>query len=97
MKLNRHTVYTTVYTDLCMSHFVDISYDFDESIQIVRFSPRQSIATIYIKIYNDNRVETTEAFQVDILLSKILYLRGIRLGSPSKAKVYIKDGTYANL
>ena len=86
-----------VYNKLCMSHFVATSYDFDESIQIVRFSPRQSIATVYIKIYNDNRVETTEAFQVDILLSKILYLRGFRLGSPSKAKVYIKDGTYANL
>ena len=68
------------------------SYDFEESIQVVRFSSRRSIATAYIKIHNDNRVETTEAFQVDILLSYYLYIRGFRLGNPSKAKIFIKDG-----
>ena len=68
------------------------SYDFEESIQVVRFSSRQSIATAYIKIHNDNRVETTEAFQVDISLPYYHYLRRLRLGHPSKAKVFIKDG-----
>ena len=68
------------------------SYDFEESIQVVRFSSRRSIATAYIKIHNDNRVETTEAFQVDILLPYYLYLRKFRLGNPSKAIIFIKDG-----
>ena len=75
-----------------MSLFIATFYDFDKSIQIVRFSPRQSIATAYIKIQNDDKIETTEAFQVDILLPHILYLRGLYLGNPSKANVYIKDG-----
>ena len=74
------------------AYYTASSYDFEESIQVVRFSPRRSIATAYIKIHNDNRVETTEAFQVDILLPYYLYSRGFRLGNPSKAKIFIKDG-----
>ena len=73
-------------------HITASSYDFEESIQVVRFSPRRSIATAYIKIHNDNRVETTEAFQVDILLPYYLYLRGFQLSNPSKAIIFIKDG-----
>ena len=68
------------------------SHDFDESIQIVQFSSRQSTATCYIKIKDDDLVESTEAFEVDILIPHDLQSRGIRVGSPSKAKVYIKDG-----
>ena len=60
--------------------------------QVVRFSSKQSIATAYIKIHNDNRVETTEAFQVEISVPYNLYLRGLRLGTPSKVNIFIKDG-----
>ena len=69
------------------------SYDFEESIQTVKFSSRQSTATVYIKIKDDNRVESTEVFQVEILISHNTYHRqGVRLVNPSKAKVFIKDG-----
>ena len=74
------------------AYYTASSYDFEASTQTVRFSSRQSIATAYIKIHNDNRVETTEAFQVDISLPYYHYLRRLRLGHPSKAKVFIKDG-----
>ena len=68
------------------------SDDFEQSLQTVTFSARQSTKTVYIKINDDNRVENTEAFQVEILLSYSEYSRGVRFGSPSKVKVYIKDG-----
>ena len=73
-------------------HFTASSNDFEESIQIVRFQPKQSTATVYIKIKDDKIVERTEAFQVAILIPYYLYLKGIRFGSPSIAKVFIKDG-----
>ena len=68
------------------------SYDFEESIQTVRFSSRQSTATVYIKIKDDNRVENTEAFQVEILVPHHIYPQCVQLGYPSKAKVFIIDG-----
>ena len=37
-------------------------------------------------------MESTEAFQVEILIPYSLYSQGVRQGSPSKVKVYIKDG-----
>ena len=70
-------------------NFIASSNDFKESIQTVRFSSRQTTATVYIKISDDDRVESTEAFQVDILIPRNL---GVRFGNPSRAKVYIKDG-----
>ena len=78
-------------------HITVSSYDFEESTQTVRFSSRQSTATAYIKIHNDNRVETTEAFQVDISLPYYLYSRRFRLGHPSKANVFIKDGMQTDI
>ena len=68
------------------------SYDFEESVQTVRFSSGQSTATCYIKIKDDNRVENTEVFQVEILILHGVYPQRIQLGYPSKAKVFIKDG-----
>ena len=67
-------------------------HDFEESIQTIQFPFRQSIATCYIKIKDDGLVESTEAFQVEILIPPSFYSHGIKLGSPSKAKVFIKDG-----
>ena len=37
-------------------------------------------------------MENTEAFEVDILIPHDLQSRGVRVDSPHKAKVYIKDG-----
>jgi len=68
------------------------SHDFEESIQTVKFSSRQSTATCYIKIKDDDLVESTEAFQVEILIPRTLYSQRIKFGSPSKVKVFIKDG-----
>ena len=61
----------------------------------MRFSSKQSTATVYIKIKDDKIVENTEAFQVAILIPHYLYLKVVRFGSHSKAKVYIKDGMKA--
>ena len=72
--------------------YVASSYDFEESIQKVTFSSRQTTATVYVKIRDDNRVERTEAFQVEILISRDLYSQGVQHGNPAKAKVYIRDG-----
>ena len=68
------------------------NYDFEESIQTVKFSSSQSTATVYIKIKDDSRVESTEAFQVQIWIPHDQYLRGVRYSSRKYAKVYIKDG-----
>ena len=73
-------------------HLIASSDDFEQSLQNVTFSPSQSNKTVYIKIIYDDRVENTEAFQVEILTSYNLYSLGVRFGSPSKVKVYIKDG-----
>ena len=73
-------------------HFTASYRDFEESLQTVRFSSKQSIATVYIKIHNDNIVETTEAFQVEIIVPYYVSLRGLRLGNPSKVNIFIKDG-----
>ena len=76
--------------------FTASSDDFEESIQTVRFWSRQSTATVYIKIKDDDRVESTEAFKIDILISRDLYSRGVKFGNPAKAKVFIKDGIIQN-
>ena len=69
--------------------FLASSYDFEESIQTVSFSYKQSTATVYIKIKDDNRVESTEAFLVEILIPHSRY---VQYGNPSIAKIFIKDG-----
>ena len=85
-------VYNGGYQDvLTCLNFTASSYDFEESIKTVGFSPRQSTATVYITIKDDSRVETTEAFQVEILVP-YWYLKGLQLGNPSRATVFIKDG-----
>ena len=79
-------------------HFTASYSDFEGLNQTVRFSSKQCNATVYINIKDDNIVESTEAFQVEILIPHSLHLRGIQFGNISKAKVYIKDGmeTYKN-
>ena len=38
-------------------------------------------------------MEDTEAFQVELLIPRDLYSKGVQFGKPAKAKVFIKDGT----
>ena len=68
------------------------SYDFKESSQTVRFAPRETTKIVYIKIEDDDRVENTEAFVVEILIPTTLYSQSVRYGNPHRVKVYIKDG-----
>ena len=68
------------------------SYDFEKSSQIVKFLPSETTKTVYIKIKDDDRVENTEAFLVEILISTTWYSEGVRYGDPHRVKVYIKDG-----
>ena len=81
---------------LCCVYFLLIiiatSYDFKESSQTVKFSPRDTTKTVYIQIKDDDRVENTEAFVVEILISSTSYSQGVRYGNPHRVKVYIKDG-----
>ena len=85
-----HMIKPIIYAHVTASYS-----DFKGSIQTVRFSSKQSTATVYIKIKDDKIVESTEAFQVAILIPHYLYLKVVRFGSHSKAKVYIKDGMKA--
>ena len=75
--------------------FTASSDDFEESLQTVKFWSRQTAATVYIKIKDDDRVEGTEAFKIEILVPRDLYSRGVQFGNPAKAKVLIKDGMQA--
>ena len=68
------------------------TYDFKESTQTVKFSPRETTKTVYIEIKDDDRVENTEAFIVEILISTTSYSEGVRYGNRRSVKVYIKDG-----
>ena len=72
-------------------HFTASYSDFEGLSQTVKFSHNKSTATAYIKIKDDNIVEKTEVFQIEILIPDSLGTY-IQIGSPSKAKVYIKDG-----
>ena len=76
---------------LCTFHFTASYNDFEGLNLTVTFSPEKPNATVYIKIKNDNIVERTEAFQVEVLMPPT----GIQIGNPSKAEVYIKDGMEA--
>ena len=76
---------------LCI-FLIATSYDFKESSQIVTFAPRETTKTVYIKIKDDDRVENTEAFVVEILISTTSRSRGVQYGNPHRVKVYIKDG-----
>ena len=72
--------------------FIASSSDFDEGTQVVSFSSRQTKATAYIRINNDNKVEYTEGFKVEILISRDVYNSGVKFGGRPTANVYIKNG-----
>ena len=47
-----------------------------------------------VRIYDDRRVEGTEAFGVQLIIPDHHLQNGVKLGNPSLATVFIKDGTY---
>ena len=77
---------------LCVFLLIASSYDFKESSQIVKFSPRETTKTVYIEIKDDDTVENTEAFMVEISISTTSYSQGVRYGNPRIIKIYIEDG-----
>ena len=76
----------------CFSLVLASSLDFDEGIQVVSFSSRQTKAVAYIHIKNDDIVENTEKFKVEILIAQDEYNSGVRFGRQPTATVYIKNG-----
>ena len=46
-----------------------------------------------VRIYDDRRVEGTEAFGVQLVIPDHHLRNGVKLGNPSLATVFIKDGT----
>ena len=80
------------YLSHCYSLIVASSSDFDEGTQVVSFSSRQTKATAYIRINDDDDFENTEGFKVEILISRNLYNSGVRFGGQPTATVYIKNG-----
>jgi len=51
-----------------------------------------NVATVKIPIYNDNIVEGTEAFAVNLHISKYYKERYVDYGDPFLTKVIIDDG-----
>ena len=68
------------------------SSDFDEGTQVVSFSSRQTKAVVYIRIYDDDKVEGTEGFKVELLLPRTSRNSEVRSGRWSFATCYILSG-----
>ena len=72
--------------------YVASSSDFYSHIEMVRFSPDQSLVKVPIFIRSDNVVECTEAFQVPLHIPDKYLSQGIQLGDPSTTTILIKNG-----
>ena len=72
--------------------YVASSSDFYSHIEMVRFSPDQSLVKVPIFIRSDNVVECTEAFQVTLHIPDKYLSQGIQLGDPSTTTIHIKNG-----
>ena len=72
--------------------YVASSSDFYSHIEMVRFSPDQSLVKVPIFIRSDNVVECTEAFQVTLHIPDKYLSQGIQLGDPSTTTILIKNG-----
>ena len=54
--------------------------------------PHMSVIYIKVGIFDDKLVEGTEAFGVQLSLPDHHKANGVKLGDPSRATVFIKDG-----
>jgi len=70
------------------------SSDFDDGIQVVSFSSRQTKAVAYIRINDDDKIEHNEKFKVELLISRDAYNIGVKFGKQPTTVVYIKNGEY---
>ena len=75
-------------------YFVASIYDVWTGTGIVVFNPGVNSKTIRIKIRNDNLVEGTEAFGVQLSVPNHHKSKGLKLGNNSIATVFIKDGMF---
>ena len=48
--------------------------------------------TLKVRLYDDKLVEGTEAFGVQLIIPDHHVANGVKLGNPSLATVFIKDG-----
>ena len=74
-------------------YFVASSYDVWPGTYAVVFNPGVNSRTVRIKIKNDDRIEGTEAFGVQLIVPYHHKSKGLKLGNNSIATVFIKDGT----
>ena len=57
------------------------------------FYPHVNVIRVKIAIRDDKVVEGTEAFGVKLIVPNYHKANGVRLGNPSVATVFIRDGT----
>ena len=70
------------------------SYDVGPGTYTVAFNPGVDSRTVRIKIRNDNLVEGTEAFGVQLIVPNHYKSKGLKLGNNSIATVFINDGMF---
>ena len=66
--------------------------DFDSKTQYIEVQAQQSVVTTNISIYNDNYMEDTEAFHVELVVPPRSAYKGIQIGKQGIVTIYIKDG-----
>ena len=75
-------------------YFVASSYDVQPETYAIVFNHSVNSRTVRIKIRNDNLVEGTEAFGVQLIVPSHHKSKGLKLGNNSVATVFIKDGMF---
>ena len=80
------------YVLFCL--FVASSYDVRIGTYRLNFYSSVSTYTVKVAIRDDKLVEGTEAFGVQLILGGYRRPYCLKLGKPSVATVFIKDGTY---
>jgi len=69
------------------------SDDYRRYSSSVRFPARVNEVTFGVSIYDDNRVENTEDFYIDLEIPLTSAYSSVIKGSPDTARVTITDGT----
>ena len=66
----------------------------DVEIGVTRlvFYPSDNVKTVRVRIFDDKLVEGTETFGVKLVVPDHHIPNGVKLGNPSLATVFIKDG-----
>ena len=76
-----------------MSFLVASSSDVRTEVTRLIFYTHEKVKTIKVRIFDDQLVEKTEAFGVQLIVPDHHKSKGLKLGNPSIATVCIKDGT----